>query len=106
MYANEVSYYITVFFIKLSLMCLYLRLGTFSISPAIHRLLTHLAGNELRGWFWFTSLALLGVIVLHFMTTVIVFSVQCMPMKKYWKPSTPGVCIDITAFFYCKSPSE
>ncbi|KXT05863.1 hypothetical protein AC578_1112 [Pseudocercospora eumusae] len=69
--------------IQLSLMCLYLRLG-----------------NELRGWFWHASLALLAVIVLHFITTVIVFSVQCIPMKKYWRPSTPGKCIDITAFFY------
>ncbi|KXT13540.1 hypothetical protein AC579_1395 [Pseudocercospora musae] len=82
-YAEEVFYYLTVFFVKLSLMCLYLRLG-----------------NELRGWFWHASLALLAVIVLHFITTVIVFSVQCIPMKKYWRPSTPGKCIDITAFFY------
>lgn len=58
--------------------------------------------RELRNYFYYWSLVMVGVLTLHFITTVIVFSAQCIPMEKYWAPSTPGHCISITGFFYCK----
>ncbi|KAF2169243.1 hypothetical protein M409DRAFT_64975 [Zasmidium cellare ATCC 36951] len=82
-YAIEVFYYFSLFFVKLSIVFLYLRLA-----------------KELRNYFYYWSLVLIGVLTLHFITTVIVFSTQCIPMEKYWAPSTPGKCISITAFFY------
>ncbi|KAK4503637.1 hypothetical protein PRZ48_004552 [Zasmidium cellare] len=82
-YAIEVFYYFSLFFVKLSIVFLYLRLA-----------------KELRNYFYYWSLVLVGVLTLHFVTTVIVFSTQCIPMEKYWAPSTPGKCISITAFFY------
>lgn len=75
----------TIFFVKLSLILLYLRLAA-----------------ELRGWFYYASVSLLVILVLHFMTTLTVVATQCIPIEKYWSPSTPGNCIDITAFYYCK----
>ncbi|KAK4502133.1 hypothetical protein PRZ48_005556 [Zasmidium cellare] len=82
-YAIEIFYYFSVYLIKTSLVFLYLRLS-----------------RELRNHLYKGSLALLAVLTLHFITTVIVFSVQCVPMKKYWDPPTPGHCISITGFFY------
>lgn len=76
----------TIFCVKLSLMFLYLRLAA-----------------ELRGWFYYASVSLLVILILHFMTTMVVVATQCLPIQKYWNPSIPGTCIDITAFFYCKS---
>lgn len=43
---------------------------------------------------------MMAALCLQFVTTVVVFSTQCIPMKRYWSPETPGKCIDITAFFY------
>ena len=88
-YSDEIFYYMTIFFVKVSLMLLYLRLAA-----------------ELRGWFYYASVTLLIVLVLHFMTTMTVVATQCIPIEKYWRPSTPGNCIDITAFFYCKPSCE
>lgn len=43
-----------------------------------------------------------AIIIAQFASTVVVIVVQCIPIAKYWDPSVPGSCIDITAFFYCK----
>ncbi|PPJ55176.1 hypothetical protein CBER1_05425 [Cercospora berteroae] len=85
-YTDEIFYYMTIFCIKLSLMFLYLRLAA-----------------ELRGWFFYASVGLLVLLILHFITTIAVVATQCVPIHKYWRPSTPGTCIDITAFFYSTS---
>ncbi|KAI5367332.1 hypothetical protein Slin15195_G024590 [Septoria linicola] len=85
-YTSEIFYYVTIFCIKLSLMLLYLRLAA-----------------ELRGWFYYASVILLVILVLHFMTTMTVVATQCIPIEKYWYPSTAGSCIDITSFFYSTS---
>lgn len=43
-----------------------------------------------------------AIIIAQFVSTVVVVAVQCVPIAKYWDPSVPGTCINITAFFYCK----
>jgi hypothetical protein len=43
-----------------------------------------------------------AVIIAQFISTLVIVGVQCIPVQKYWIPTTPGHCISITAFFYCK----
>lgn len=64
--------------------------------------LTFSTALELRNYLYYWSLVMVGVFTLHFITTVIVFSAQCIPLEKYWAPSTPGHCISTTDFFYWK----
>lgn len=80
----EVFYFPTIFFIKMSLMFLYLRIA-----------------NGLGTIFYKGTLIMMAILVGQFISTVVVEAVQCIPMAKYWNPEVPGHCINITAFFYC-----
>ncbi|EME46327.1 hypothetical protein DOTSEDRAFT_51841 [Dothistroma septosporum NZE10] len=82
-YVEEIFYYFSVFFVKISIMFMYLRLA-----------------KELRNYFYHCSIAMIAVLCVQFGTTIIVFSAQCIPLTRYWSPEIPGNCIDITAFFY------
>lgn len=82
----EIFYYFSLFFVKTSILMLYLRLVA-----------------DLRTVFYWGTITTLAIVVLHFISTVIVVGVQCIPMEKYWNPSVEGHCISILAFFYCKS---
>lgn len=87
-YAVEVFYYLAILLVKLSMMCMYLRL-----SVGLGR--AHLFYKGTR---W-----TMGLLVLHFISTMIVAGMQCIPMSKFWDPDShtgEGFCIDITAFFY------
>jgi len=51
------------------------------------------------------SIIIIAILVAHYVSTVVVQSLQCRPISKYWMPHGQGQCINITAFFYCKSES-
>jgi hypothetical protein len=82
-YVVEIGYFFCIFFIKLSLLCLYLRIA----SP----------GTRFRK----ATIITMAIIVLQITSTVVVEAIQCIPMDKYWNRRVPGHCIDITVFFYC-----
>lgn len=85
-YAVEIFYYLAVFGVKVSILCMYLRL-----SAGLGK------GNRLR----VLTLWMLALLALHFVSTVVVAGVQCVPMSRFWNPeTTEGYCINITAFFY------
>ena len=52
--------------------------------------------------FYKGTIITMTVIVAHFVSTVVVEAIQCIPMEKYWNQAVSGHCINITAFFYCK----
>ncbi|KAF2087061.1 hypothetical protein K490DRAFT_1925, partial [Saccharata proteae CBS 121410] len=83
-YAIEIFYYLSLYFIKMSLLFLYLRLSS----------------SQKTTRFWKSTVVTMVLVTLHFLSTVVVFSIQCVPMEKYWNPTVPGFCISITAFFY------
>ncbi|CAK3952526.1 hypothetical protein DOTSEDRAFT_51841 [Lecanosticta acicola] len=82
-YAMEIFYYFTLFFIKLSILLLYMRLA-----------------KELRNHLYWGTLTVLGLMCLQFCSTIVVTATQCIPMSKYWNPSVSGHCISLTGFFY------
>ncbi|KAH0283451.1 hypothetical protein M436DRAFT_82379 [Aureobasidium namibiae CBS 147.97] len=82
-YAIQIFYYLSVFCIKMSIMCLYLRIS-----------------QALRTWFWKASIATIVLLVAQFFSTILVTLLQCRPIPKYWDQSLAGTCININAFFY------
>ena len=84
-YVVEIGYFFCIFLIKVSLLCLYLRIA----SP----------GTRFRK----ATIITMATIVLQITSTVVVEAIQCIPMKKYWDRTVPGHCIDITVFFYCNT---
>jgi len=99
----EVCYYFSVFLIKLSILFLYLRLGQWSGSKCTwRRSLTTLLASGLHNLLYKGTLVLMAIIVAQFISTVVVAMVQCIPMHKFWDPTAPGHCINITAFYYCE----
>ncbi|KAF2158541.1 hypothetical protein M409DRAFT_61553 [Zasmidium cellare ATCC 36951] len=76
-------YFLTQFLIKLSILLQYFRLS-----------------RESRGALYYSTTAMASLLVIHFMCTVVVTSLQCRPIEKYWRPEVVGHCIDITAFLY------
>jgi len=83
LYVCEIFYYASIFLIKMSIMFLYWRLA-----------------SEFRNHFYYGTVVTIAVLCTHFLTTIIVLSVQCIPLEKYWNPTASGHCINITAFFY------
>ncbi|KXL44431.1 MAG: hypothetical protein FE78DRAFT_71750 [Acidomyces sp. 'richmondensis'] len=82
-YVIEIFYYLSIFFIKLSVLFMYLRLVA-NTNNMLRKGTIHMA----------------AIIIAQFVSTVVVVAVQCVPIAKYWDPSVPGTCINITAFFY------
>lgn len=80
----EIFYYFSLFCVKTSILSLYLRMAV-----------------DLRTSLWWASTVTMTIIVLHFVSTIVVVGVQCVPMEKYWIPETEGHCINITGFFFC-----
>ncbi|KAL5624295.1 hypothetical protein BROUX41_004355 [Berkeleyomyces rouxiae] len=82
----EVTYYLIVSFIKISILLMYLR---FAVDPLFRRLT-------------------IGTIIFHCVFCVVCLIVttnQCTPLKKWWDMSgtIDGHCINTTAFFYSTS---
>jgi len=108
-YAIQIFYYLSVFCIKMSIMCLYLRICMPSSSLVISLeswLTPFFTAQALRTWFWKASIATIVLLVAQFFSTILVTLLQCRPIPKYWDQSLPGTCIDINAFFYCKPESS
>ncbi|KAI6962023.1 hypothetical protein KC332_g16279 [Hortaea werneckii] len=82
-YVIEIFYYFSLFFVKVSILMLYLRL----------------AGN-LRTFLYWGAIGTLVIIVAQFVSTIVVVGTQCMPMATYWDPTVEGTCININDFFY------
>ncbi|OLN97091.1 hypothetical protein CCHL11_02148 [Colletotrichum chlorophyti] len=84
--AIQVTYYVCVSTIKISILCMYLR---FAVSKTFHVLCV-------------------CTIVFHMLFFIICIGVtlgQCQPLHKMWDltPTVEGVCINTTAFFYFTS---
>ena len=45
---------------------------------------------------------MIAVITAHLISTIVIEGIQCIPINKYLDRSTPGYCINIAAWFYCK----
>ncbi|RMX95871.1 hypothetical protein D0868_11495 [Hortaea werneckii] len=88
-YVVEIFYYFSLFFIKVSILMLYLRLA-----------------GSLRTFLYWGAIGTLVIIVAQFVSTVAVVGTQCIPMATYWDPTIDGTCININDFFYCKSLDE
>ncbi|CAI7646619.1 unnamed protein product [Penicillium glandicola] len=43
---------------------------------------------------------LMGFMTLATIGCIAVLSVSCMPLKKMWEPSTPGICLDLATVYY------
>lgn len=86
-------------------MFLYLRIGKIvaDFKSRSSNVLTWISASGLSNSFYKRTLVLMNVIIAQFTSTVVVEAIQCMPIKKYWDPKTPGHCINITVFFYCLS---
>ncbi|KAK5119020.1 hypothetical protein LTR62_000231 [Meristemomyces frigidus] len=82
-YVIEIFYYLALFFVKLSVLGLYLRIS-----------------NTLRSRLWKTTIGTTIVLVAQFISTVVVVGVQCRPTTHYWDQHSSGRCVDLTAFFY------
>ncbi|KAK4565614.1 hypothetical protein LTR86_003462 [Recurvomyces mirabilis] len=82
-YVIKVFYYLALFFIKMSILCLYLRLS-----------------SNIRNRFWKGTLITMAVIVVQFISTMVIVGVQCHPRNKYLEGNMSGRCVNITAFFY------
>lgn len=85
-YVVELFYWISNFLVKMSLLCLYLRLAA-----------------DLRNFFYYSTLTLIAIVLTQFVATIIVSAVQCVPLAGYWDPAVPATCINVTAFFYSES---
>lgn len=110
----EVTYYCIVGFIKMSILYLYLRFGKFVQSRLRHNqsLVSFTDEDPLYAAAISDGFRYLcyGTIMFTFLLTVISIIVtlnQCSPLEKMWDitGTTPGSCINATAFFYCLSPS-
>ncbi|KAI7218260.1 hypothetical protein KC333_g3723 [Hortaea werneckii] len=82
-YVVEIFYYFSLFFVKLSILMLYLRLA-----------------GSLRTFLYWGAIGTLVIIVAQFVSTVVVVGTQCIPMATYWDPTIEGTCININDFFY------
>ncbi|KAI6904056.1 hypothetical protein D0869_13867 [Hortaea werneckii] len=82
-YVVEIFYYFSLFFIKVSILMLYLRLA-----------------GSLRTFLYWGAIGTLVIIVAQFVSTVAVVGTQCIPMATYWDPTIDGTCININDFFY------
>ncbi|KAI7551199.1 hypothetical protein KC331_g2692 [Hortaea werneckii] len=82
-YVVEIFYYFSLFFIKVSILMLYLRLA-----------------GSLRTFLYWGAIGTLVIIVAQFVSTVVVVGTQCIPMATYWDPTIDGTCININDFFY------
>ncbi|KAI6796498.1 hypothetical protein KC327_g16593 [Hortaea werneckii] len=82
-YVIEIFYYFSLFFVKVSILMLYLRLA-----------------GSLRTFLYWGAIGTLVIIVAQFVSTVVVVGVQCLPMSTYWDPTVEGTCININDFFY------
>ncbi|KAI7464015.1 hypothetical protein KC351_g15670 [Hortaea werneckii] len=82
-YVIEIFYYFSLFFVKVSILMLYLRLA-----------------GSLRTFLYWGAIGTLVIIVAQFVSTVVVVGVQCLPMSTYWDPTVGGTCININDFFY------
>lgn len=91
-YAVELFYYLSIFLVKMSILFMYLRIYSRSVGR--------------RNPFRRATLATMAVLIAHFVSTIVVAAVQCVPMKLFWDPQGAayagirGHCINITAFFY------
>ncbi|OCK80777.1 hypothetical protein K432DRAFT_327625 [Lepidopterella palustris CBS 459.81] len=81
--AIEITYYITVYIIKVSIILLYLRFAT-------------------EKGFRRTCKATIAVLTIYAFICIIVLLTQCIPLTKVWDitEALPGTCINRTVFFY------
>lgn len=103
--AIEVSYYVCITAIKVSILCMYLRFGRHRTNQPTQKhvcQLTYVSAVT-------RSLNVLCIctIVFHllfFFISIGVTLFQCQPLHKMWDLTltVEGVCINTTAFFYCK----
>ncbi|RMY43853.1 hypothetical protein D0865_10960 [Hortaea werneckii] len=82
-YVVEIFYYFSLFFVKVSILMLYLRLA-----------------GSLRTFLYWGAIGTLVIIVAQFVSTIVVVGTQCIPMATYWDPTIEGTCININDFFY------
>ncbi|RMY12251.1 hypothetical protein D0868_02686 [Hortaea werneckii] len=82
-YVVEIFYYFSLFFVKVSILMLYLRLA-----------------GSLRTFLYWGAIGTLIIIVAQFLSTIVVVGTQCIPMATYWNPEIEGTCININDFFY------
>jgi hypothetical protein len=82
-YALQILYTAAVYFVKLSMLLLYLRLTV-----------------SLPGLFRIGSQIMLVIVTAQYVSTIVVTAILCRPISHYWIFDGPGTCIDIPRFVY------
>ncbi|KAF2860320.1 hypothetical protein K470DRAFT_73839 [Piedraia hortae CBS 480.64] len=85
-YVSEYFYYSSIYFIKLSILLMYLRLT-----------------QGVKTFFYRGTIAMGVFLTFTFVPTILVILLQCSPRSAYWDTTVNGQCIDFTAFFYTTS---
>lgn len=80
MLADEYVYVLNLTIIKLSILSMYRRLFP---SKTI-RLATWVLGSIATLWA---------------LTYIVIISLQCMPLQKWWSPATEGICLDLFGIY-------
>lgn len=83
-YSGSYLYTACIACVKLSILCQY------------NRILGPTARPHFRWQVW-TLMAVVGIWALSIFTLSITI---CIPLEKFWNPTKPGSCLDLTAFYY------
>ncbi|KAI5358291.1 hypothetical protein Slin14017_G116520 [Septoria linicola] len=49
--------------------------------------------DNLYSWFWRFTMAMIALLTAHYISSFVVWGVQCVPAQRYWNPAVPGRCI-------------
>ncbi|KAF2769310.1 hypothetical protein EJ03DRAFT_351457 [Teratosphaeria nubilosa] len=79
---DQITSNAAIFTVKLSILFLYLRIS-----------------RNLRNFLCWGSWSAIALISVQFLTTVVVWCVQCVPLEKSWKPWIAGHCIDVYSWW-------
>ncbi|KAF2207046.1 hypothetical protein CERZMDRAFT_119154 [Cercospora zeae-maydis SCOH1-5] len=53
-------------------------------------------------WFWRLSMVAIVFLTAHYVSSIIVWLTQCLPVAKFWDFTIPGKCVNINAWNMCK----
>ena len=79
---EQIFYKLALNCTKIAILCMYLR-------------------NFAETWLWRCFVfSMMALVVGYALGSILVTIMQCMPMAKYFDRSLPGVCINLTRFWY------
>ncbi|KAH9829272.1 integral membrane protein [Teratosphaeria destructans] len=79
---DQITSNAAIFTVKLSILFLYLRIS-----------------RSVRNFLWWGAWSAIALISVQFISTVVVWCVQCIPLEKSWKPWVAGHCIEVYSWW-------